>query len=464
MLNISSNNNQAPLELRAFTKEQVDVMPKANRLLRIWLIALLIIFMVFMFLPWTQNIQSDGKITTLLPQGRPQSIQATIAGQVEEWYVREGQTILAGDTILKLTEVKGEYLDPLLVDRTLARRDAKSGSARGYQEKVDALTNQIQTLEDQLVLKRQQQEQKIEQTKLKIQTQQANITNAEEQLDVAQIQVDRSQSLFEQGIDARSKLEEKQNKLAANRAKLTSERNKLQELEQELDILQLGLRNLNNETREKIAKARSDRASARSAFFTATGDVAKIENEAANYSARNNFYYVIAPQNSIISEAYVSGVGEIVKEGQTLVTIVPTDPALAVELFVRPMDLPLLQMGQEVRLQFDGWPAIVFGGWPGASFGTFTGRIVAIDNNTNKKGEYRILVAPRDNGDRDDDHWPKQLRPGSGARGIALLSDVPLWYELWRQLNGFPADYYIEEEGEKLKEPKSKAPVKKVIK
>ena len=30
---------------------------------------------------------------------------------------------------------------------------------------------------------------------------------------------------------------------------------------------------------------------------------------------------------------------------------------------------------------------------------------------------------------------------GSGVYGWALLDDVPVWYELWRQINGFPPDY-----------------------
>jgi hypothetical protein len=38
--------------------------------------------------------------------------------------------------------------------------------------------------------------------------------------------------------------------------------------------------------------------------------------------------------------------------------------------------------------------------------------------------------------------WPKQLKIGTGAQGIALLKDVPVWYELWRNINGFPPDYY----------------------
>ena len=30
---------------------------------------------------------------------------------------------------------------------------------------------------------------------------------------------------------------------------------------------------------------------------------------------------------------------------------------------------------------------------------------------------------------------------GSGVYGWTLLDDVPIWYELWRQLNGFPPNF-----------------------
>ena len=42
--------------------------------------------------------------------------------------------------------------------------------------------------------------------------------------------------------------------------------------------------------------------------------------------------------------------------------------------------------------------------------------------------------------DPDDDPWPddRWLRQGTRAQGWVLLNEVPVWFELWRQLNGFP--------------------------
>ena len=119
-------------------------------------------------------------------------------------------------------------------------------------------------------------------------------------------------------------------------------------------------------------------------------------------------------------------------------SIIPQNIQLAAEIYIRPVDLPLVRKGEKVRLQFDGWPAIVFSGWPEASFGTFGGKVFAVESNISKNGLYRLLIQP----DQNEAAWPEPLRVGSGVQGFSLLNDVPLWYELWRQLNGFPPDFY----------------------
>ncbi len=130
---------------------------------------------------------------------------------------------------------------------------------------------------------------------------------------------------------------------------------------------------------------------------------------------------------------------------------------MAVELYISPMDLPLIDIGQEVRFLFDGWPAFVFSGWPDMSFGTYAGTVTAIERNISINGKYRILVA-----EDKSKPWPQALRIGSGARGIALLKRVPVFYELWRRLNGFPPDFYVKEQKSDQKQEggKFKAPVK----
>ncbi|MFM2011139.1 MAG: hypothetical protein RLZZ479_1530 [Bacteroidota bacterium] len=91
-------------------------------------------------------------------------------------------------------------------------------------------------------------------------------------------------------------------------------------------------------------------------------------------------YYVLAPQDGIVTKVLSSGIGETIKDGQEIATVMPSVYDLVVAMYIRPMDYPLLKKGQKVRMQFDGWPAIVFSGWPNNSYGTFGGTVFAIDN------------------------------------------------------------------------------------
>ncbi|MFY7651517.1 MAG: HlyD family secretion protein, partial [Chitinophagaceae bacterium] len=189
---------------------------------------------------------------------------------------------------------------------------------------------------------------------------------------------------------------------------------------------------------DKIAKADGDRFSSLSNIASTEAEVSKMENIFANYDARNQFYFIRAPQSGQITKAKKAGIGEVLKEGEMIVEIVPTKHQLAVEMFVDPMDLPLISIGQKVRFIFDGFPVIVFSGWPQYSYGTFGGKVVAIETSVSVNGKFRVLVSE----DPDDKKWPEQLRLGGGANGIALLKDVRVYYELWRNINGFPPEYY----------------------
>ena len=202
---------------------------------------------------------------------------------------------------------------------------------------------------------------------------------------------------------------------------------------------------------DKISKSQSDMYTAQSSQFDASAQVTKLENTYSNYKMRNNLLFITAPQSGYINKALVGGIGETFKEGEKLLSIMPSQYELAIDTYVRPIDLPLIHIGEKVRVQFDGWPAIVFSGWPNVSYGTYGAKVVAIENFISENGKYRILLAP----DEDDHTWPTAIRVGSGAKTIALLEDVPIWFELWRQINSFPPNYYqptdVSKESEKKK-------------
>ncbi len=437
MLNISHNQLNKTVSLDRFKSAKV-FHERHHKHFNRFLLAFAIVGFLILFLPWTQNINGKGYLTTLKPDQRPQSIQSPIPGRIEKWYVQEGDYVKKGDTILFISEVKNEYFDPNLVERTGDQIRAKSASVNSYEGKVKALKNQMGALTNERRLKLEQARNKLLQAKLKVQSDSIDLEAAKTNISIAERQYDRTLQLQSEGLKAVTDVEEKRLKLQETQAKLISQENKLLAAKNEVINAQVEINRVQNEYTNKIAKAESDMFTAQSSQFDSEAQVTKLENEFTNYEMRNDMYYIRAPQNGFINKAIQGGIGQTFKEGDPLVGIMPADIDMAVETFVEPLDLPLIHLGEEVRIQFDGWPAIVFSGWPNVSYGTYGGKVVAIETFISDNGKYRILLAP----DPEDHPWPKDLRVGSGANTIALLEDVPIWYELWRQLNGFPPNYY----------------------
>lgn len=407
----------------------------AKRFARIIGAVFLILFLA-LFLPWTQNIRSYGSMTTYLPQDRPQTVQTIIPGRIDRWYVREGEAVQKGDTIVKITEIREKYFDPRLLERFSQQIEAKEGSQSSTADKIEALAKQVKALQQERKLSLDKARNKIIQAKLKIISDSTDLMAARIDLEIASYQGRRADSLFKKGLIALNELERRNLKTQESNARLVSFENKLLTTKNELINANIELGSIEAEYGTKISKAESELQSAMSYLYETEGEIAKMNIEYANLSIRSGFYYVTAPQDGYVVQTRVSGVGENIAEGDAICTIMPRTSSLAVQLYVQPMDIPLLSKGTKVRLQFDGWPALVFSGWPNYTFGTFGG-VVAVIDNIDTEGHYRILVVP----DPKDDPWPHQLRVGSGVYGWMMLKDVPIWYELWRQFNGFPPDY-----------------------
>lgn len=406
-----------------------------------WLYGILITLVVVAFLPWTQNIRAKGAVTTLRQEQRPQELNTIIAGKVVKWHVKEGDFVKAGDTILQLGEVKVEYFDPQLLERTKQQITAKQMANQGYASKAQTAAVQIDALIEGKKLKLAQLDNKIKQQYLKLQSDSMDLAAVNNEYSVSKRQIDAAKLMLDSGVISLTDFERRKVTFQNSQAKRIGSESKFLQSKQELNNLFIEKNSTVQEYTDKISKAEGERFSSLSNIASGEADVSKLENSYSNYDIRNQLYYIRAPQSGQITKAKKAGLGEMLKEGEMIVEIVPTDVQHAIELFISPMDLPLISKGQKVRFIFDGFPAIVFSGWPNSSYGTFGGVVSAIETSVSTNGKFRILVTE----DPKEKPWPKQLSIGGGANGIALLKDVSIWYELWRNINGFPPEYYQSE-------------------
>lgn len=405
---------------------------------RYWFWGILISMAIILFLPWTQHIKAKGTVTTLRQEQRPQELNSILAGRIVHWYVKEGDKVKKGDTLVQLAEIKDDYLDPNLLLRTSEQLDAKRQAQEGYKGKLLTYETQLKALENARDLKQSDWQNKLLQQREKIRSDSMEWVAAKRDFEFKTIQLKRQQTMYDSGLVSLLQLEQRAQSLQESGAKLTSAEIKFNNAKREWQSLQWEMQTDMQQYREKLAKVESDRFQTLSTIASADADIAKLQNQYNNYRIRSGQYYITAPQNGQVLQASKAGINEIIKEGEPLLQIAPDEYQYAVELYIKPVDLPLLNPGQKIRFVFDGFPAIVFSGWPDASFGTFGGKVIAIENAMSSNGLFRVLVV-EDPGDRP---WPRQLRLGAGAAAIALLKDVPVWYELWRNINGFPPDYY----------------------
>jgi multidrug resistance efflux pump len=425
MLNISKNSvhKKMPQE-KLYALRSLDT-PMAGKILAKWILGIFVLFFVILFLPWQQNIRGSGKVTALSPSNRPQTIETTIAGRIQVWKIKEGQFVNRLDTIAIISEVKEKYFDPQMLSRLQQVITAKEQSLQSKEQKAKALQRQVNALEDGLRNKRDQAKAKLEAERVRFN----NFKN----------QYERNQKLFEAGNIPLTKFQDIEYKYQSSEADFVN-------AEIEIERVQA-------EYLDKINKAESDLNNTLAEQFDTQADIAKMRNELSNMEIRAQQYFILAPQAGFVVKATQAGIGETIKEGDAVCTIMPQSTDVAVEMHVKAMDVPLISKGRRVRIEFDGFPALQFSGWPSISVGTFGGTVEVIDYVNTKPGEFRILVIP----DQKDVAWPKQVRVGSGIKGWVMLDDVSVWYELWRQLNGFPPSLYAEpemEESNKKKETK----------
>ena len=410
------------LDRRDASLESVRLLARqpSLRTLLMWIGGVLGIMLIVAFLPWQQNVAGAGEVTALQPADRPQEAVAPIGGRISEWYVQEGDSVKVGDPIVALAEVKQEYLDPLTLDRLGEQVAAKRRSVEEKRAKAAALADQAIALDSLRTLARIRADNRIQQIT-------ASLAAAQLEDSIAAVQAERTQQLEREGLRSRAELE---------MARQRQQRAAALAIEQRAALLTVRAERsaVDADYAEKIAKVESDRRATLAEVADGIAEIAKLATGEANMSERQDLLMVRAPRDGIVVRALRAGIGEVVKDGEAVATVQAANPELAVALQVNARDVPLIRVGDEVRLEFAGWPALQFSGWPNASLGTFGGRVAVVDQVALPNGYYRVLVAP----DSAQPAWPRELLMGSGVRGWAMLREVRVWFEVWRTINGFP--------------------------
>lgn len=388
---------------------------------RLLIIGFFALFLFMLFAPWRQFARGVGRVIAFDPLERRINVEAQVSGRVSKLHVMEGQSVKSGEVIAEIQDN-----DPNLLDNIRIQRGNISN-------RIDLAKSRVEALDAQITQQTLAKAQAMDSARQKINSSRISAETAE-------LDHKRVTTLHDKGLASRREYE-----MAIMRRDSTA-----------ADLLasEAALKRTENEFNAIISSTTASRESARS-------DIAKAQEELTSLDIRlsqNERQVVIAPRDGIVLQVPVTD-GSYLKPGSLICVIIPETESRFVEVWVDGNDMPLIHPrkerdgqiipGSPVRLSFEGWPAIQAIGWPQLAVGTFGGEVVFVDATDDGSGRFRIVVGPADDiVDRGDGNgpvkvgWPsgdRWLRQGVQAKAWVLLDEVPLWFELWRQINGFPA-------------------------
>ena len=409
------------------TLHNVQIPRASTRLARNLLVLLVVLVVLLIVTPWQQTIPGAGRVIALKPEERQQTIEATVEGRVAKWYVVEGATVKRGDPIVDLEDNDPDILARLQQERDQVMRTITEGGLRAgsLEDRIGGLDDTLRSSVDAAALREQMARDRV------VAAEQA-LAAARAAKVTADLNLDRQQGLSAKGLTSTRNVELAILEAATRTADVDRAVATLNAARSETASLTAELQRTRADATARIDEARASLASARSDLAKARGEMAKIEVRVA----RQQTLQVTAPVDGTVLRVLARRSGELLKAGEPLAMIVPRSTRDVVELWVDGNDMPMVLPGQPVRLQFEGWPALQFSGWPSIAVGTFGGRVALVDATDNGKGKFRVLIES----DEAHERWPsvRFLRQGVRANGWVMLNVVPVWFELWRQFNGFP--------------------------
>jgi adhesin transport system membrane fusion protein len=377
--------------------------------------------------PWQQSVRGDGEVVAFDPAERPITVEAPTTGVVRQWHVEEGDDVIAGQLLVSLTDN-----DPAQLDRLRAQRDAAQAAADRKADGVVSLEASLVAAQVAADAKVAAAEAKADSVARKLQGLERKVEAARAGAETARLNRERIEKLAGEGLNSERSLE-----LAVLGDRKARAELEVAEAERDGAVADLaGARGTRDEVEAnafaKLRELESKLDSARAEAAEAGAKAVELDTKLA----RQETQQVTAPRDGTVLRLLVAQGSEQVKQGDGLLSLVPPRVTPHVALVVDGNDAALLDPGRTVRVQFEGWPAVQFVGWPSVAAGTFGGVVDFIDSASDGSGDFRVIVLP----DPLDEPWPPtdRLRPGVRAHGWVLLEQVPLGFELWRQLNGFP--------------------------
>jgi adhesin transport system membrane fusion protein len=342
---------------------------------------------IFFFILWASLAQIDEIARgsgDVIPSNENQIVQNLEGGIVEEILIKEGSLVKKGEILLKINneksistfesnEVKSMALEAKILrlnaqslgepfDLTKADNEAIKPYIKDelslYKTNINQLNSGLEVLNEQLIQKKNSQEDaKSKKEYLK------------KSLVMIRKEIAMTEPMVERGIASQVDLLRLQKE----------ENNALDEFKSaQFAITRLGSEI--NENLHKIQEAKlSFKAKAKQELNEATAEYKRTVSNATALEDQVLRTIVKAPRDGVVQKLFVHTIGGVVKPGDNLIEIVPTNEKLLVNAKVKPSDIAFIYPSQKAIVKFSAYDFSIYGG--------LEGEVVSISPDTIKDKE-----------------------------------------------------------------------------
>jgi len=341
------------------------------------------------FLIWASVTQID-EITRgqgeVVPSGENQVVQNLEGGIVKEILVKVGNSVEKGTPLLKIenqkskaqmnaTRIKIRELEakekrliaesegkPFTVDpaKEWQRLDFLKNERSLYESRQKELEAKLQTLREQ----KSQQQHALEETRQRIED-----LNRTAQLMSQEVEIMRP--MVRQGVKSKVEFMRLQREQSKIMEELHSAQNSLPKIES--SIREIGHR-IDEVTIEFRNRAKQELNEVQGELLRAKESYRALQDEVTRTIVRS-------PIRGIVQKLYIHTVGGVIKPGEDLVEIVPTDDNLWLEVKIKPSDIAFIYPGQKAVVKVSAYDFAIYG--------SLEGEVVHISADTTKDEKER---------------------------------------------------------------------------
>lgn len=369
-----------------------EELPLSRHIMLLAVSAFIVLFVLWAsFARLDEVTRGEGKV---IPSSEVQIIQNLEGGIVDEFLVREGDQVKAGQVLIKLRNLdaasnfgsnQARYLGLLAtITRLQAEAEGKDsvefsdevmkGAPQSVTEELNAfnanrtqLTSQVLVLQEQLAQRRQEVQELTTKSR-----------------DLART--------IQLSVQEKSMIEPLVKKGSAPKIELVQLERDLQERQTELNGVRAAIPRAEsaiNEANARIQEAnKTARAKAQADLSLKLVEMNSIKETLSALEDRKDRTDIKSPVDGTIKDLKINTVGGVVKPGDAMMEIVPTNDQLLIEAQIRPKDIAFLHPNQKAIIKITAYDYGIYGG--------LNGEVVDISADTiaNEKGElfYHIKI------------------------------------------------------------------------